>query len=96
MNWDKYENKIKERQKITIELLKEKNEDKGINKNNSKIKDDALREIIKQSIRFINENVYKIRERDKKEMARLSSIFEKLFQKLFIISQNKNAKKKYI
>jgi len=81
LNWDKYENKIKERQKITIELLKEKNEDKGINKNNSKIKDDALREIIKQSIKFINENVYKIRERDKKEMARLSSIFEKLFQK---------------
>ena len=81
LTWDKYENKIKERQKIIIELLKERNEDKGINKNNSKIKDEALRELIKQSIKFINENVYKIRERDKKEMAKLSSIFEKLFQK---------------
>ena len=81
LNWDKYENKIKERQKITIELLKEKNEEKGINKNSSKIKDETLRRVIKLSVKFINENVYKIRERDKKEMAKLSSIFEKLFQK---------------
>ena len=81
LNWDKYENKIKEKQKITIELLKEKNEEKEINKNSNKIKDETLRQVIKLSVKFINENVYKIRERDKKEMSKLSSIFEKLFQK---------------
>ena len=81
LNWDKYENKLKERQKLTIELLKEKNEEKEINKNSNKIKDETLRQIIKLSVKFINENVYKIRERDKKEMSKLSSIFEKLFQK---------------
>ena len=85
LNWDKYENKLKERQKLAIELLKEKNEEKGINKNSSKIKDETLREVIKLSIKFINENVYKIRERDKKEMTKLSSIFEKLFQKYKIL-----------
>jgi hypothetical protein len=85
LNWDKYENKLKERQKLTIELLKKKNEEKGINKNSNKIKDENLKELIKLSIKFINENVYKIRERDKKQMGKLSSIFEKLFQKYKIL-----------
>ena len=86
-NWNEYENKIKEKQKDIIDFLKEKNnikldklDIKEINEKNN-IKDDKLREVIKSSINFINNNVYELRERDKKEMGKLSLIFEKLLQK---------------
>ena len=87
LNWTKYEDKIKEGQKISIEFLKEKNdskleqkEQKELNDKNKK-KDEKFREIIKSVITFINSNVYDIRERDKKEISKLSLIFEKAFQK---------------
>ena len=86
-NWNEYENKIKEKKKDIIDFLKEKNnikldklDIKEINEKNN-IKDDKLREVIKSSINFINNNVYELRERDKKEMGKLSLIFEKLLQK---------------
>ena len=73
LNWDKYEEKIKEYQKSLIEILKEKKD--------NKIKNEKFREIIKESIGFINNNVYKIREKDKIEISQFSTLFEKLFRK---------------
>ena len=84
LDWNKYEDKIKEGQKIAIEFLKEKNDTKLENKEfieKSKKKDEKFREIIKSAINFINNNVADIRERDKKEISKLSLIFEKAFQK---------------
>ena len=81
LDWNKYELKIKEGQKILIEFLKEKNDTKKEQKEINKNKDEKFREIIKESIIFINNNVYDIRERNKKEISKLSSIFEKLFFK---------------
>jgi hypothetical protein len=84
LDWNKYEDKIKEGQKITIEFLKEKNDTKLENKEfieKNKKKDEKFREIIKSAINFINNNVADIRERDKKEISKLSLIFEKAFQK---------------
>ena len=78
-NWSKYENNIKENQKNIIELLKEKNDDKN------KKKDEKFREIIKESIKYINNNIYDIRERDKKEISKLSLLFEKMFEKYKIL-----------
>ena len=72
-SWDKYEEKIKENQKNLIEILKDKKE--------SKTKDEKFRDIIKESIGFINNNVYNIREKDKNEISEFSLIFEKLFHK---------------
>ena len=81
VNWDKYEEKIKENQKIFIDILKEK-KDVKIELKDSKLKEEKFREIIKDSIGFINNNVYDIRERDKKEISKVSLIFDKLFQKI--------------
>ena len=80
-DWNKYESKIKERQKISIEILKEKNDIKKEQKEINKKKEEKFREIIKESITFINNNVYEIRERNKKEISKLSLMFEKLFHK---------------
>ena len=72
-SWDKYEEKIKENQKKLVEILKDKEE--------SKAKGEKFRGIIKESIGFINNNVYNIREKDKNEISKFSLMLEKLFHK---------------
>ena len=87
-NWKDLEEKINERQKLSLDFIKEVNDAKMsgeiINKkelserNDKKIR--KLKESIKNAVDFIQINVPTTREKDKNEMLKLQSAFEKFFR----------------
>ena len=86
-NWENYEEKILERQKLSNEFLDEikemKNSNKKINqpeliaRNNKK--ENKLKNAILAGLDFIQRNVSSTREKDKNEMMKLGSSLEKIF-----------------
>jgi hypothetical protein len=86
-SWESYESKIMERQKLSKEFLDEIKEAKKSNKkidqiefiNRNEKKKTKLRNVILTALDFIQKNVTSSRERDKTEMMKLESIFEKIF-----------------
>ena len=86
-NWEKLEEKIKERQQLSIEFINQVNEARISNtkmdpkelaqRNEKKIR--KLKEAIKAGLDYIQKNVPTSREKDKNEMQKLESAFEKLF-----------------
>ena len=86
-NWLDYEEKIVERQKLSNDFLNELNNAKKNNQNiNSKEYRDRyqkklrkLKEIIKTSVDFIQKAVPTTREKDKNELLKLGTFFEKIF-----------------
>ena len=86
-NWEKLEEKIKERQQLSIDFINQVNEAKISNtrmdpkelaqRNEKKIR--KLKEAIKAGLDYIQINVPTSREKDKNEMQKLESAFEKLF-----------------
>jgi len=86
-NWEKLEEKIKERQKLSIDFINQVNEAKLSNtkmdqkeltqRNEKKIR--KLKEAIKAGLDYIQKNVPTSREKDKTEMQKLESAFETLF-----------------
>ena len=87
-NWEKLEEKIKERQQLSIDFINQVNEAKISNtkmdpkelaqRNEKKIR--KLKEALKAGLDYIQKNVPTSREKDKNEMIKLESAFEKLFQ----------------
>ena len=80
LNWREYQDKINEK-------LKSKNDINNINNMNG---NDNFREIIKNSIKFIKNNINNIRTKDKAKMQNLHSSFER------VIIKYKNLVNKYI
>ena len=86
-NWESYEEKIMERQKLSIDFLNEMNELKNSNKsinqtefiNRNEKKKRKLKNAILAGLDFIQKNVISTREKDKNEMMKLESTFEKIF-----------------
>ena len=86
-NWLKYEDKLFERQKLSIDFLNELNDAKNKNQNINKKeyieryekKNRKLKDIIKNSIDFIQKTVPTSREKDKNELLKLGAYFEKFF-----------------
>ena len=86
-NWEKLEEKIKERQQLSIDFINQVNEARISNtqmdpkefaqRNEKKIR--KLKEAIKAGLDYIQKNVPTSREKDKNEMQKLESAFEKLF-----------------
>jgi hypothetical protein len=86
-NWENYEEKILERQKLSNEFLDEIKEMKNCNKKinqpelisrNNK-KENKLKNAILAGLDFIQRNVSSTREKDKNEMMKLGSSLEKIF-----------------
>ena len=85
--WEDLEEKIKERQKLSIEFINELNEARASNKainqrefiERKEKKNRKLKEAIKAGLEYIQKNVPTTREKDKNEMLKLESGFEKLF-----------------
>ena len=93
-NWKSYEKKIKDRQKISTDFLNEinklKNSNKTINQTEFTDRNERKKRLLKDAILagldFIQKNVISTREKDKTEMMKLESTFEKIF----LNSQNLN------
>ena len=86
-NWEKYEEKINDRRKLSIDFLNEINEaqinkrqinQKEYNERYGK-KKRKLKEVINSAVDFIHKTVPTTREKDKNEMLKMESAFEKLF-----------------
>ena len=86
-NWEPYEENILDRKKLSIDFL---NEIKEINRSNKKInqsefiarnekKKTKLKNAILAGVDFIQKYVISTREKDKNEMMKLESSFEKMF-----------------
>ena len=86
-NWFKYEEKLFERQKLSIDFLNELNDAKNKNQNINKKeyieryekKNRKLKNAVKNSIDFIQKVVPTSREKDKNELLKLEVYFEKFF-----------------
>ena len=84
LEWKDYEEKIIEQQKIAKEYIKDikdinkaKIKNNGMNGSNN----DKFREVIKNSIKFIKDNVNNIRTKDKSKIQDFSNSFEKILVK---------------
>ena len=85
-NWEKFQDNINERHNLSIDYLKELNEAKAnnININQKQYKERyqkksrKLKEAIKNGVDFIQKTVPTTREKDKNEMLKLESAFEKV------------------
>jgi len=85
--WEPYEDYLNQRKKLSNEFLKEINEIKRskkkinqnefINRNNKKM--NKLKNAILTSLDFIQKNVISTREKDKNELMKLKSTFERMF-----------------
>ena len=86
-NWEDLEEKLKERKKLSINFINEINtarmNNKVINKKEFSERNEKkickLKEAIKNAVDFIQINVPTTREKDKNEMLKLESTFEKFF-----------------
>ena len=86
-NWEPYEDKLNERIKLSNDFLNEISEIKRLNKKINQIelinrndkKMNKLKNAILTSVDFIQKNVISTREKDKNEMMKLKSTFEKMF-----------------
>ena len=86
-NWEPYEEKILERQKLSMDFLNEikelKNSNKKINQQEliarNEKKKSKLKNVILAGLDFIQRNVLTTREKDKNEMMKLESTLEKMF-----------------
>ena len=77
LTWKEYENKISEGQNTTKEYIKDTSNN-NIKKRKNKAKIEEFRDIIKESVAFIKNNINNIRIKDKAKIQNLSSSFEKL------------------
>ena len=90
-NWKDFENKLTEKQNIIKEIIKEIKNNNIIKRNNTyNTNIEQFREIIKETITFIKNNINNIRAKDKNKMQNLSSSCEKM------ITEQKNKINKYI
>ena len=90
-SWKEYKITLIEKQNIIKEFIEEINNNNDMKKNGDGNKNiEQFREILKESIEFIKNNINKIRAKDKSKIQNLSSSFQK------IIIKYKNDINKYI
>ena len=84
LNWKDFESKLLEQHKILKDSFKEKSDIKIINRQYSDIKgsnNEKFRELIKDGIKFIKENITNLRNKEKNKIQSFSNSFEKMLAK---------------